>query len=126
MRSNLWSFDTIVRYGGDEFVCGLGGIDPESAECRFGAIDQALRDPVGVGITVGPAPPLPNDTLDKLISRADTALLDVRKRCDELLELTRPRARQVAKPVDGDGFHTAGRESVATQDREGAGRAAAG
>jgi diguanylate cyclase (GGDEF)-like protein len=83
LRSNLRSFDPIVRYGGDEFVCGLGGIDPEGVDRRFGAIDQALQDAVGVGITVGLASLLPNDTLDKLISRADAALLDCKRRRGE-------------------------------------------
>jgi len=83
LRSNLRSFDPIVRYGGDEFVCGLSGVDPESVERRFGAIDRALQDAVGVGITVGLASLPPNDTLDKLISRADAALLDGKRRRDE-------------------------------------------
>jgi diguanylate cyclase (GGDEF)-like protein len=83
LRSNLRSFDPIVRYGGDEFVCGLGGVDPEGVERRFGAIDRALQDAVGVRISVGLASLLPNDTLDKLISRADAALLDGKKRRDE-------------------------------------------
>jgi diguanylate cyclase (GGDEF)-like protein len=83
LRSNLRSFDPIVRYGGDEFVCGLSGVDPEGVERRFGTIDQALQDAVGVGITVGLASLLPNDTLDKLISRADAALLDGKRRRDE-------------------------------------------
>jgi diguanylate cyclase (GGDEF)-like protein/PAS domain S-box-containing protein len=82
LRSNLRSFDPIVRYGGDEFVCGLSGVDPEGVERRFGTIDQALQDAVGVGITVGLASLLPNDTLDKLISRADAALLDGKRRRD--------------------------------------------
>jgi diguanylate cyclase (GGDEF)-like protein len=83
LRSNLRSFDPIVRYGGDEFVCGLGGVDPEGVERRFGTIDQALQDAVGVGITVGLASLLPDDTLDKLILRADAALLDGKRRRDE-------------------------------------------
>jgi PleD family two-component response regulator len=83
LRSNLRSFDPIVRYGGDEFVCGLGGVDPEGVERRFGAIDQELQDAAGVGITVGLASLLPNDTLDKLIARADAALLDGKRRRDE-------------------------------------------
>jgi diguanylate cyclase (GGDEF)-like protein len=83
LRSNLRSFDPIVRYGGDEFVCGLSGVDPERVERRFDAIGQELRDAVGVGITVGLASLLPDDTLDRLISRADAALLDGKRRRDE-------------------------------------------
>jgi GGDEF domain-containing protein len=83
LRSNLRSFDPIIRYGGDEFVCGLSGVDPERVERRFDAIGQELRDAVGVGITVGLASLLPDDTLDTLISRADAALLDGKRRRDE-------------------------------------------
>jgi len=95
-------------------------------ERRFGAIGQELRDAVGVGITVGLASLLPNDTLDELISRADAALLDGKRTRAEPLEVTRPRARQGVKPVDSDSAHVAGRESAATQDREGARRGNAG
>jgi PleD family two-component response regulator len=52
-------------------------------ERRLSAIDQELHDAVGVGITVGLASLLENDTLDKLISRADAALLDGKRRRHE-------------------------------------------
>jgi diguanylate cyclase (GGDEF)-like protein len=83
IRSNLRSFDPIVRYGGDEFVCGLGGIDPESVDRRFRAIDRSLREAVGVGISVGLASLARGDTVDKLIARADAALLDRKARRGE-------------------------------------------
>ena len=122
LRSNLRSFDPIVRYGGDEFVCGLGGVDPERVERRFGEIDQELQEAVGVGITVGLASLLPNDTLDKLISRAAAALLDGTRRRDEPLEAIRRRVRRVTSPADSDIADVAGRESMASQDGGGAGR----
>ena len=80
LRSNLRSFDPIVRYGGDEFVCGLGGSSLEEAERRFAAIDTLLRDEVGVGISVGLADLAPDETLDQLTARADAALLHAKKR----------------------------------------------
>lgn len=80
MRSKLRSFDPVVRYGGDEFVCGLGGIDLGEVERRFDLIDRALQDHVGVGISVGLAGLEADETLDRLTARADAALLDAKKR----------------------------------------------
>ena len=80
MRSNLRSFDPIVRYGGDEFVCGLGGVDHDVVARRFEVIDRSVQSDVGVGISVGLAQLEPDDTLDLLTARADAALLDVKKR----------------------------------------------
>ena len=80
MRSNLRSFDPIVRYGGDEFVCGLGGVDHDVVVRRFEVIDRSLRSDVGVGISVGLAGLEPDDNLDLLTARADAALLAVKKR----------------------------------------------
>jgi len=80
MRSNLRSFDPIVRYGGDEFVCGLGGVDLDVVDRRFEAIDRSVQSDVGVGISVGLAGLEPDDTLDLITARADAALLDVKKR----------------------------------------------
>jgi len=75
MRARLRSFDPIVRYGGDEFVCGLGGTDVAEAERRFGLIGAAIESDEGVGITVGLAELRPGDTADGLTQRADAAML---------------------------------------------------
>jgi GGDEF domain-containing protein len=72
-----------VRYGGDEFVCGIGGIDIGDVERRFQAIDHALQDEVGVGISVGLAGLEPDDTLERITERADAALLDAKRRRHE-------------------------------------------
>ena len=80
IRSNLRSFDPVVRYGGDEFVCGLGGVDIGEVERRFDAIDRRVQDEVGVGISVGLAALAADETLDELTARADLALLDAKKR----------------------------------------------
>ena len=80
LRSSLRAFDPIVRYGGDEFVCGLGGSSLGEVERRFAAIDALLCDEVGVGISVGLADLSADETLDQLIARADAALLDAKKR----------------------------------------------
>jgi diguanylate cyclase (GGDEF)-like protein len=83
LRSNLRSFDPIVRYGGDEFVCGLGGADLDQVKRRFDAIGRSVQDDVGVGISVGLAALTAGETVDQLTARADAALLDARKRRGE-------------------------------------------
>jgi diguanylate cyclase (GGDEF)-like protein len=78
MRARLRSFDPIMRYGGDEFVCGLGGADLADAENRFDAIGIAIEADAGVAISVGLAELAPGDTADGLTERADAAMLEVR------------------------------------------------
>jgi len=80
MRSNLRSFDPVIRYGGDEFICGVGGVDLDEVEQRFQMIDRTVRDAVGVGISVGLAELTPSETLDGLTARADAALLEAKRR----------------------------------------------
>lgn len=75
MRTNLRSFDPIVRYGGDEFVCGLGAAEVADVERRFELIDRSLRAAVGAGISVGLAALAGGETLDDVLARADAALL---------------------------------------------------
>jgi diguanylate cyclase (GGDEF)-like protein len=75
MRANLRSYDPIVRFGGDEFVCGIASIDPGEVQHRIGVIDQSMRQATGVGITAGLAELTPSETLDDLTSRADAALI---------------------------------------------------
>jgi diguanylate cyclase (GGDEF)-like protein len=78
MRTNLRSFDPIVRYGGDEFVCGLSGTDLAEAQDRFASIGAAIEAEVHVGISVGLATLEIGDTADKLTERADAAMLKVK------------------------------------------------
>ena len=75
MRTNLRSFDPIVRYGGDEFVCGLGAAEVSDVERRFELINRSLRSAVGAGISVGIAALAGGETLDDVLARADAALL---------------------------------------------------
>jgi diguanylate cyclase (GGDEF)-like protein len=73
LRSHLRSFDPIVRYGGDEFVCGLGAARRKDVETRFEIIAKSLRT-IGVGISVGLAELAATDTLDELAAKADAEL----------------------------------------------------
>ena len=79
MRANLRSYDPIVRYGGDEFVCGVASIDADEVQHRLGVIDQSLRHATGVGITAGLATMVGNESLEELTERADAALLEAKR-----------------------------------------------
>lgn len=78
IRTKLRSFDPVTRYGGDEFVCGLGGTDIDEAERRFESIGVAIEAQAGVGISVGLVALADGDTADQLTERADAAMLGVK------------------------------------------------
>jgi diguanylate cyclase (GGDEF)-like protein len=82
MRAHLRSFDPIVRYGGDEFVCGLGGADLAVVERRFERIGRAIAHDAGVGISVGLAALAADEALESLTARADATLLELKHRYD--------------------------------------------
>jgi len=79
MRANLRSYDPIVRFGGDEFICGISSIGQDEVQHRIGVIDQSLRHATGVGITAGLASLTSNETLEELTERADAALLEAKR-----------------------------------------------
>ncbi len=71
-------YDLIIRYGGDEFICGLLDLNLDDAANRFA---NARKDPAGGGVafSVGLAVLSDNDTLQDLIDRADQAMYEQRK-----------------------------------------------
>ena len=79
MRANLRSYDPIVRFGGDEFICGIASVDPVEVQHRISVIDQSMRNATGVGITAGLATLTSNESLDELTARADAALLEAKR-----------------------------------------------
>jgi diguanylate cyclase (GGDEF)-like protein len=81
IRSRLRSYDPIVRFGGDEFVCALSEADLDYARERFEAIHAALAElHHGASISVGFARLQAGDTLDDLIARGDAALYEAKQR----------------------------------------------
>ena len=74
LRSGLRSFDPIVRYGGDEFVCALSGAGEDEARRRFDQIHETVVATHAAGYSVGLASLERGDTLDELIDRADAAV----------------------------------------------------
>jgi diguanylate cyclase (GGDEF)-like protein len=81
IRAKLRSFDPVVRYGGDEFICALAGTDPDDAGRRFAEIqDELARDYDDAGISVGVVELGPDESLDDLIVRGDAALYAAKSR----------------------------------------------
>ena len=76
IRSNIRSYEPIVRFGGDEFVCAITDLDEGLAESRFDEIRNSIEEREGERrISVGLAELRPDDRLAELVDRADKALL---------------------------------------------------
>jgi diguanylate cyclase (GGDEF)-like protein len=73
MRERLRSFDSIYRYGGDEFVAGMAAVDVDDAERRFADISAAL-EPAGLSISVGFASLEDGDSAEDITACADRDL----------------------------------------------------
>lgn len=80
LRSKLRSYDLIIRYGGDEFVCAVSGLTMADVKKRFelvsGELGQTGAHP---SVTVGFAEFRPDDSLEDLVGRADNALYQARR-----------------------------------------------
>jgi diguanylate cyclase (GGDEF)-like protein len=86
LRAHLRSYDLIVRFGGDEFLCALVGIGTAAAAERFSVVDGELAAHEA-SVTVGLAELRVDESLEDLIARADAELLRKRQQ--------RPSARVV-------------------------------
>jgi diguanylate cyclase (GGDEF)-like protein len=81
MRSQLRTYDLIVRLGGDEFLCVMSATTIEDARRRFGAVEAALAaDPEPCELKVGLAALGVQDSAADLIGRADADLPNRRGR----------------------------------------------
>jgi diguanylate cyclase (GGDEF)-like protein len=80
LRASVRSYDVVVRYGGDEFICGMANVSESTARPRFERVAAALASvDAEHSITFGLAHAAPSDSLEELISRADENLLTTRR-----------------------------------------------
>ena len=91
MRSRLRSYDTIVRWGGDEFICILPQTDAQAAGKVFAEILENFKESTGQQFSVGIASLQEGDSLADLVSRADQHLYTRKGRFgDEAAAITQP------------------------------------
>jgi diguanylate cyclase (GGDEF)-like protein len=81
LRANLRTYDLITRYGGDEFLCTISGLNVAAATKRFALVNPTLsHEPEHGSVTIGLAALRPGDSPEDLIARADAALYRKRRR----------------------------------------------
>jgi diguanylate cyclase (GGDEF)-like protein len=79
LGKHLRSYDLIVRFGGDEFVCALADLSVTTAAKRFEAAGADL-EAAGMGsISTGLADLRPGDSLEDALARADQNLYRTRE-----------------------------------------------
>jgi diguanylate cyclase (GGDEF)-like protein len=75
LRATLRSYDLVFRYGGDEFVCAIAGLNLADATTRLALVNAALAEAPEYGsVMVGFAELQPDDGPHGLVARADNAL----------------------------------------------------
>lgn len=74
-REALRPYDLIIRYGGDEFICAISGLDMAEVSKRFAHVNTVLANTPGHGsVTAGVALMQPEDSAEDLVARADITL----------------------------------------------------
>jgi diguanylate cyclase (GGDEF)-like protein len=79
IRAHLRSYDLIIRYGGDEFVCALPDLTMTQAAERFCLVNAHLAELDQASVSVGIAELYADDVPEDLIARADQAMYSQRR-----------------------------------------------
>lgn len=78
IRSAVRDTDVIVRFGGDEFLCGQAGVDLREASARYEMLNVDLASRAGASVSVGVVQAQVGEDLAAVIERADAAMERVR------------------------------------------------
>jgi diguanylate cyclase (GGDEF)-like protein len=82
IRKRVRSYDLVVRYGGDEFLCALVDVGPEDAERTLADIRRQYAAKTGHTVSVGMTTVGEADTAEAVVARADAALYAERRRLE--------------------------------------------
>jgi diguanylate cyclase (GGDEF)-like protein len=74
LRANVRSYDLVVRYGGDEFICGFPALDVNDGAERFARINEDLAASDEASVAFGLAELVRGDSLTQLIAKADALM----------------------------------------------------
>ncbi len=81
LRNAMRSYDVVMRYGGDEFLCAQPGVGLAEVNERVLALRVELASAVvPVSVSFGLAELRPGDHLETLVARADDAVYKQRRR----------------------------------------------
>jgi diguanylate cyclase (GGDEF)-like protein len=74
LRANVRSYDLVVRYGGDEFICGFPALDVNDGAERFARINEDLAASDEASVAFGLAELELGDSLTELVAKADALM----------------------------------------------------
>jgi hypothetical protein len=114
LENRLRAYDTVIRWGGDEFLVILPQTDSDSAGMVMAQVLDFFKERTdGLSFSFGLAALHEDETAAHLVRRADSRLLDAkaeRQRAEQAREQEPPPAREegveaAEEPVpDGDGL----------------------
>ncbi|HUR86767.1 MAG TPA: GGDEF domain-containing protein [Solirubrobacteraceae bacterium] len=80
LRAHLRAHDLVIRYGGDEFLCVVAGLDLAEAAARLALVNADLAEgPVRGAVSAGLAELQADDSPEDLVARADAQLYRARR-----------------------------------------------
>lgn len=83
IRKRVRSYDLVIRYGGDEFLCALVDVAPEDAARTLADIRRQYAATTGHTVSVGMTTVGDADTADSVVARADAALYAERRKLEQ-------------------------------------------